>query len=355
MSDIDDLVFCSDDEPGIQRLGQKRFRYVDQATGAPVRHRRTLERIRALAVPPAWRQVWICPLPNGHLQATGRDDRERKQYRYHAEFRRRREAEKFADLVPFGEALGPLRAAIEDDLALPGWSQDRVVALTIALLDGTALRIGNEQYARDNGTFGLTTLRNRHAIVDGHGARLKFVGKHDHRYDLAVEDPVLARLVRRCRQLPGQLLLQWIDDDGEPRPIRSNDVNDRLRTITGLDVTAKAFRTWAASVQAARLLADAEPPASERAARSTVLAAVDEVADVLGNTRAVCRASYVHPAIPAAYASGQLADWWRDGPTRAAARLAADERRLLGVLRRARRAGLVVAPATVGRRLPRAG
>ena len=335
----DGLTFSSDSDPGIRRRGAKRFRYIDETSGHVVRAKSTLARIEGLVIPPAWTNVWICAAANGHIQATGRDARGRKQYRYHAAYRARREAEKFSDLVPFGEALGPLRTKVRDDLDGGEWDFDHVVALVLALLDTTHIRVGNEHYARENGTFGLTTLRNRHVRVDGRNARLHFVGKGGKEHDVDIEDRLLAKEVRRCLQLPGQLLFQWIDARGERHPVSSSDVNERLREVTGLDVTAKTFRTWGASVRAAALLAAAGEPANARESRSTVVAAIDEIADRLGNTRAVARASYVHPAIVTAYEQGRLADWWRDGPVRAGHGLRPEERKLLLVLRRARRAG----------------
>lgn len=334
-----DLVQVSDAEPGIRRRGGKRPRYVDERSGSAVRDRRTLERIASLAVPPAWTGVWICCSPAGHLQATGRDARGRKQYRYHPLFRAKREADKFADLVPFGEALGPLRARLDADLQSSGLPEERVLALVLVLLDRTRMRIGNEGYVQENGTFGLTTLRDEHVELGRGALCFRFVGKAGRDHEVRLCDPQLARLVRRCRDLPGQVLFQWEDEDGTVRPLGSGRVNEHLRAVTGLDVTAKTFRTWGATVRAAELLATAEPAASARAA-SVVAEAVDEVAAELGNTRAVARASYVHPAVPAAYEAGRLGDWWADGPTRSAGGLQPAERRLLGVLRRARRAGL---------------
>jgi DNA topoisomerase I len=336
----DHLTFSSDEEPGIRRLGRSRFRYVDDVDGSPVQDRRTLARIDSLVIPPAWRRVWICPEANGHLQATGRDARSRKQYRYHPEYRRQREREKFADLIPFGEAIGPLRSRLRDGLESNVWDFDHVVALVLVLLDETHIRVGNEHYARENRTFGLTTLRNRHLRADGRDVSLRFVGKGAKVHEVAIDDPVLARQVRRCRQLPGQQLFQWIDVAGEHHPVRSSDVNERLRQLTGLDATAKTFRTWGATVRAASLLAGSGTPSSEREAHREIVAAVDEVAAELGNTRTVARASYVHPAVLAAYQQGRLEDWWRDGPTRSAQGLSPEERRLLVVLRKARRAGL---------------
>lgn len=334
------LVRSSDDEPGIRRRGRKRFSYRDEVTGRDVTGRAALARIQGLAVPPAWTDVWICRDANGHIQATGRDARGRKQYRYHPDYRARREQEKFADLLPFGEALGPLRKQIRADLRRPSWDCERVLGLVLALLDTTLVRVGNEGYARENGSYGLTTLRNRHVKGSTRRPTFRFVGKGGLEHEVTVEDPALARLVRRCHQLPGHRLFQWEDDDGALHPVRSDDVNERLRELSGLDVTAKSFRTWGATTTAAAELAAQDPPESEREAKRTIIEAVDEVAEVLGNTRAVARSSYVAPVVFSAYEAGSLQEWWAKGPTRPAGGLDADERRLLSVLKRARRAGL---------------
>ena len=347
-----DLVHSSDEEPGIRRRrAGKRWHYVDPS-GKRITDRATIARIDALAIPPAWTDVWICPRPTGHVQATGRDARGRKQYRYHAVFRARREEVKFADLIPFGESLGGLRRQLDADLKLAGLPEERVLALVITLLDRTRMRVGNEDYAQTNKTFGLTTLRDRHVTFAGDGLTFCFVGKGGRKHDVCLDDPKLAKLVRRCRDLPGQQLFQWEDDDGVRHPVGSTRVNERIRELAGLDVTAKTFRTWGASVRAAELLAAEEPPETQRQAKAAVLEAVDEVAAELGNTRTVARASYVHPAVPAAYEAGRLAEWWADGPTRAAAGLLPEERRLLAVLRRARRAGLGIAPERRSRSRP---
>jgi DNA topoisomerase-1 len=347
-----ELIHSSDDEPGIRRRGRTRFQYVEASTGKAVRDRATLDRIRALAIPPAWTDVWICASPNGHVQATGRDAKGRKQYRYHPAFRARREALKFADLIPFGESLGPLRRRIDADLRGKQLSEERVLALVITLLDLTRIRVGNEDYAQANGSYGLTTLRDKHVRFDSGGLRFCFTGKGGRKHEVCVDDRRLARLVRQCRDLPGQQLFQWEDDGGLLHPVGSTRVNERIRELSGIDATAKTFRTWGASVRAAELLAVAGEPATAKEARSTVLDAVDEVASELGNTRAVARASYVHPAIPAAFEAGHLTEWWADGPSRAAAGLRPEERKLLAVLRRARRAGLgtAAAPRRRGRR-----
>jgi len=341
------LRHSSDDAPGFRRKGRKRFGYVDDETGRDVHDPATLERIAALAIPPAWTDVWICRDPAGHVQATGRDAKGRKQYRYHPEYRAQRESAKFADLVPFGEALGDLRRTIEADLRRPDLGQERVLALVLALLDRTAIRIGNESYAKANKTFGLTTLRDKHVDISGSTVAFCFVGKGAKRHEVKLSDRRLAGLVRRCRDIPGQQLFQWEDRDGGRHGIQSDDVNGRLRELTGLDITAKTFRTWHASVGAAALLAGQPLPESQRGVSSAVVEVCDEIASTLGNTRAVARASYVHPAVPAAFEAGLLHDWWRDGPTRSAGGLEPDERKLLAVLRKAKRRELGAAPVKV--------
>ena len=300
------LEWWSDGEPAIRRVRSVRgFRYIDP-NGEPV-GRATVDRIRRLAIPPAWTDVRICPREDGYLQATGRDARGRKQYRYHREWRSAREDAKFRDLLVFGQALPDIRARVEADLRRPGMPFEKVLALVVRLLDVTQARVGNEQYARDNRTFGLTTLANRHAAIDGSEIRLRFRGKAGRFHELRVRDHRLAALVRRCRELPGRHLFEYLDDDGEVRAVRSDDVNAYLRAAAGADVTAKMFRTWAATVLATRLLAEAEPPGRALpASRRAVRAAVDAVADRLGNTPAVARSSYIHPAVPAAFARGAL-------------------------------------------------
>jgi DNA topoisomerase IB len=334
------LVHVTTEEPGIRRQGRQRFSFVRERDGSVVRDPRTLARIAALAIPPAWTDVWICAEANGHIQATGRDARGRKQYRYHERYRAQREHAKFADLVPFGGALPQLRRAIDDDLGARGLPRERVLALVIALLDRSTLRVGNHGYARENGTFGLTTLRSRHASVDGSAVRFRFAGKGGKVQESEVVDRRLAGLVRRCQALPGQLLFRWQCEDDELHPIHSHDVNDRLRELTGLDVTAKTFRTWWASVDAARLLATEgleDENVSNAARNRAVIAAVDEVAGRLGNTRSVARASYVHPRVIEAFEDGRLSGWWEAGPTRSTKWMDVEERKLLHVLRRSRR------------------
>jgi DNA topoisomerase-1 len=326
------LRFGMDDEPGIRRRGHRRPRYVDELTGDELQDPEVLERIAALAVPPAWTDVWISADPCSHVQATGRDARGRKQYRYHARFRQQQEEAKFELLQPFGQALPRLRRRVGHDLGRAGLPQDRVVALVVELLERTLVRVGNEEYARANGSFGLTTLRNRHVQVDGSRLRMRFTGKSSKVHEVAFDDRRLARLVRRCQDLPGQLLFQFVDGDGAQHPVRSSDINDYLRAATGIDATAKTFRTWNASVFAATALAAQPPPTSGRVGRSTVTAMLRVVAGELNNTPAVCRRSYVHPAIIDRFLSGRLAKEWPSISARGSRELTADERRFLRFL-----------------------
>jgi DNA topoisomerase I len=326
------LEYVTDTDPGIRRLGRVRFRYVDEATGDPVRDRDTLGRIRSLAVPPAWTDVWIAPQPHGHIQATGRDAKGRKQYRYHPDWQAHRTSVKFDQLLDFGHALSGLRTRVDEDLARRDLSQERVVALVVALLDLTAVRIGTETYARENKTFGLTTLRSRHVTITSGSVHLRFAGKHGKLTAVSCANGRVARVAKRCQELPGQLLFQYQDDDGEIRPVRSADVNDYLRAATGIDATAKTFRTWEGSVQAAQLLAATEVPSAERTRQRVLKDAIGEVAASLNNTVAVCRSSYVHPRVIERWEHDELADLWDRGPTRAKAGVDAPERRLLHVL-----------------------
>jgi DNA topoisomerase I len=281
------------------------WRYRDP-DGRVVEDRATLERIAALVIPPAWTGVWICSSSRGHLQATGRDARGRKVYRYHARYRRTREAGKYARLAAFGRRLPRIRRAVSRDLARPGLPRDKVLALVVRLLELTHMRVGNEQYAAANRSFGLTTLRRRHAQVRGGEVRFRFRGKSGRDQELRLHDRRLAGLVRRCQDLPGQVLFGYLDAADDAHQVRSDDVNDYLRRVSGADVTARDFRTWAGTVLAFReLRRQGDPgPASGRARQ--VVAAVDAVAAQLGNTRTVARASYVHPAVIDAWHAGAL-------------------------------------------------
>jgi DNA topoisomerase-1 len=308
MNDVEaaDLRYSSDDEPGISRRRSGRGFGFRSARGSPVRDKRTLARIRALAIPPAWEDVWICRDARGHLQATGRDARGRKQYLYHADWRSVRDASKFHRMLAFGSALPDLRGRIERDLALPGLPRDRVLAAVVRLVDDTLIRVGNDEYRRANGSFGATTMRQRHAEVNGRRISVEFPGKGGKLYHAEVTDRRLARIVQRLQALPGRELFEYLDDDDERRRVRSDDVNEYLQDIGGEELSVKDFRTWGASALCLGALCEAGPPSSPRAATESINAAIKEVATTLGNTPAVCRASYVHPALLEAYSEGDL-------------------------------------------------
>jgi DNA topoisomerase-1 len=332
----DPLRYTSDCEAGIRRRRAGRGFVYLAASGGQVRDEATLARIRALAVPPAWTDVWICCDPAGHLQATGRDARGRKQYRYHEAWRAARDREKFDGLLEFGEALPAVRRRIDLDLRRADVSREAVLATVAALLDETLVRVGNEEYAKANASYGLTTLRSRHVRVGREAVRFVFKGKSGLAHDVELHDRRLARAVRNCHQLPGQLLFQYRDGD-ELHAVHSQDVNEYLRDAAGIDVTAKQFRTWRATALAAGELAGLPVPDRPTAAARATKGVIGLVAERLGNTPAVCRASYVHPGVVAAFETGDLARGWEGTPPRRA-RLDADERRLLVVLRRLRRA-----------------
>ncbi|HPM57432.1 MAG TPA: DNA topoisomerase IB [Thermomonas sp.] len=305
------LVYVGDAEPGLtRRAAGTGFRYLDPA-GKPVRDAGTLGRIRALAIPPAYRDVWICRLANGHLQATGRDARGRKQYRYHPRWAEVRDREKFGRIEAFGAALPRLRRQLRRDLALPGFPRRKVAAMVVAVMADTLVRIGNAGYARDNKSYGLTTLRNRHVqFLRGGRARFRFRGKGGIDHDVVLDDAKLARLLRNCQQLPGQHLFQYLDDEGHVQPVDSGTVNGYLREAMGEAFTAKDFRTWGGTLAAIRLLAEMpwdEAGASQRAMASMRKAVETDVARQLGNTPAVCRKSYIDPRVYAAWEQGWLA------------------------------------------------
>ncbi len=292
---------------GRQRRG-KGFSYLD-AGGHPVRDLATLRRIRALAIPPAWADVVIAVSPDAHIQATGRDARGRKQYRYHARWREIRAAAKYGRVIAFCRALPRVRAAVARDLARRDLDKRKVVATLVALLESCQLRIGNDEYARQNGSYGATTLENQHARVRGGGAiELVYRGKAGVARHVRVSDRRLCRIVRACRALPGKRLFQYVRDDGRAAPVTSNDVNEYLRELTRGPFTAKDYRTWAATLSAAALLCAIEQPGSARAARACVKRVIESVAQRLGHTPAVCRASYVHSRIVEDFTSGRLAD-----------------------------------------------
>lgn len=302
------LRYACDTAPGIARRRRGRgFSYHD-ASGAPITDPDTLARIRALVIPPAWSQVWICPDPLGHVQATGRDERGRKQYRYHDDWHAHRDTLKFARLVRFAEELPRLRRRIDQDMARRGLPRERVLALLAWLLDNTLIRVGNASYARENGSFGLTTLRSRHVEASATRVRFEFVGKSGRPWRLSLTDRRIARIVRSVHELPGQHLFQYIDEDGKRRPLYSEDVNDYLRVAIGEDFSSKDFRTWGATVRATMLFAATPLPATKTAIAREANAIVDAVSACLGNTRAVCRASYIHPDVEAQWRAGRLCD-----------------------------------------------
>ena len=291
---------------GIRRIRRGRgFRYVDQR-GHRVRRRADLDRIVKLAIPPAWKDVWICPNPRGHLQACGRDARGRKQYRYHAHWRQIRDEVKYDQMLAFAIALPTLRRQIARDLSAPGLPRRKVIAAVVQLLERTLIRVGNDEYARDNNSYGLTTMRNRHVRVSKSTLRFRFTGKGGKTHDIAFNDVRLAKIVRRCQDLPGHELFGYVDEEGTVQDITSGDVNDYLREITGQEFTAKTFRTWAATVLAACALQDSPDHRSSTEAKRHIVKAVEAVAGLLGNTAAICKKSYVHPAILDAYIDGSL-------------------------------------------------
>ena len=317
------LRYVSDATPGIERHGSgKRFRYTLPG-GAPLRDRATLERIRRLAVPPAWTDVWICPRADGHIQATGRDARRRKQYRYHDRWREVRDETKYGRLAAFARALPRMRRRIARDLALPGLPRDKALATIVRLLEATFIRIGNAEYARENESFGLTTLRERQAQVNGSTLRLRFKGKSGVPHEVEFTDRHIARIVQRMQDLPGEELFQYLDEKGEPHPIESTDVNTYLKSIAGADFTSKDFRTWAGTLLCLRALRRLTAPTSLSAGRREVAQAVQAVAKELRNTKAVCRKCYIHPAVIDSYLDGRLPD---------AAGTRSDQAALLGLL-----------------------
>jgi DNA topoisomerase-1 len=300
------LRYVSDTMPGIRRKRAGTGFSYRRPDGTLVHDAETLRRIRALAIPPAWTDVWICTLPNGHLQATGRDAKGRKQYRYHPRWRAVRDETKYTRLVAFGEALPRIRARVEKDLKRPDLPREKVLATVVRLLETTLIRVGNAEYAKANQSYGLTTMRNRHVDVEGATVRFHFRGKSgiDHRID--INDRRLANIVKRCKDLPGAELFQYIDDDGRRQTIDSGDVNAYLHDITGDDFTAKDFRTWAGTLLAAMALQEFERFDSETQAKKNVVQAIERVAERLGNTPSVCRKCYVHPAVLDAYLEGTM-------------------------------------------------
>jgi DNA topoisomerase I len=330
------LRYVSDIMPGIRRRrAGKGFSYLGP-DGKALKDRDVLARIRSLAIPPAYTDVWICLLPNGHLQATGRDARGRKQYRYHPRWREVRDETKFGRMLAFSEVLPVIRRRVARDMALDGLPREKVLATVVQLLETTGIRVGNDEYARANRSFGLTTLRDRHVEIKGSTLRFEFQGKSGKTHSVVINDRRLARIVQRCQALPGAVLFQYVDEEGVQQTIGSGDVNDYLREITGQDFTAKDFRTWSGTILAIEALRKSGPAETEREAKSTILEAIDRVAEQLNNTRAVCRKYYVHPAVLDTYLGGTMGEVLGNGNHKAAATttkgLAAEERALVRLL-----------------------
>jgi len=303
------LRYVTDDEPGILRAkAGKGFTYRNPG-GAVVKDKETLARIRSLAIPPAWRHVWICRDPDGHLQATGRDARSRKQYRYHPRWRSVRDETKFDRMLSFAHALPAIRKAVDADLAGPGFTKRKVVAAVVRLLELSLIRVGNNEYARTNNTYGLTTMRDQHANIFGSSVEFRFRGKSGINHKVEVRDRKLAKVVAKCQAIPGQELFQYKDENGEYRVLTSSDVNEYVREVAGAEFTAKDFRTWAGTVLAAVCLREMHDALEEaKATKSTLTRAVERVAEKLGNTAAVCRKAYIHPAVCDSYLAGTLLD-----------------------------------------------
>lgn len=300
------LRYVSDHQPGIRRQPEKSgFRYVGP-DGRIVRDQATLARIQSLAIPPAWNDVWICQHDNGHIQATRRDAKKRKQYRYHPRWRSVRDQAKYERMLNFGKALPAMRKRVDDALKQPGLPREKMLATVVYLLQATMMRIGNEAYARQNKSFGLTTLRDRHVRIDGSEVEFQFQGKSGVRHAVTVDDARLARIIKRSRDLPGQELFQYIDDEGQQQIIDSADVNEYLRDITGEDYTAKDFRTWSGTILAALALREFEKIDLEAQGKKNIVKAIEAVAERLGNTPGICRKCYVHPAIIDAYLDGTI-------------------------------------------------
>ncbi len=300
------LLYVSDEEPGIRRKKSgKGFTYV-KPDGSKVEDKATLDRIRSLAIPPAYTDVWICSKANGHIQATGRDAKNRKQYRYHPAFREVRESTKYEHMLEFAKGLPAIRKTIDEHMSLRGLPREKVLATVVHLLENTLIRVGNSDYVKQNKSYGLTTLRDPHVTVEGAELRFQFKGKSGKTWKLQVKDRRIARIVKACQDLPGQDLFQYLDDNGEQQSISSADVNAYLKEITGRDITAKDFRTWAGTVLAALALKEFEEFDSEAKAKKNIRAAIEKVSSRLGNTPSICRKCYVHPEVFSSYMDGEL-------------------------------------------------
>ena len=345
------LRHVGDDMPGITRTRARHGFDYRRPDGSLVDDFETLSRIKRLAIPPAWTAVWICPNANGHIQATGRDARGRKQYRYHPRWRQVRDASKYGKLLIFAGALPSIRARIDADLRRRGLPRERVLAAVVRLMETTFFRVGNTEYAKANGSFGLTTLRGRHVAVEGSRVHLSFRGKSGRRHESDLHDRRLARIIHACRELPGYELFQYLDEAGERHTIDSGDVNDYLRDITDQDITAKDFRTWAGTMLAARTLQQLPVRPTESQKKHTIVRAVEEVAKHLGNTPAICRRCYIHPAIFEGYLDGSLLPALQQYRGRAEMGLHADEAAVVAFLQSRLESAL---PSGLGARRPEA-
>lgn len=300
------LRYVSHAQPGIRRVkAGRRFAYISPQ-GKPVGDDKTLARIRGLVIPPAWRDVWICCDPQGHLQAVGRDARRRKQYRYHPQWREVRDDNKYGRLIAFARVLPKIRARTRRDLGKRGLPREKVLAAVVRLLEKTLIRVGNDEYAKHNDSYGLTTLQDKHAKVKGGTIQFRFRGKSGVSHQIELDEPRLAKIVKACQDLPGHELLQYVDDDGTVHDVGSEDVNEYLHEIAGEELTAKDFRTWAGTVLAAQALEELHSFDSQAEAKRNVMSAIEAVAERLGNTKAVCRKCYVHPEVLNAYLDGSL-------------------------------------------------
>jgi DNA topoisomerase I len=300
------LRYVSDARPGVRRRRSGTGFYYMRPDGSRLSDPAALKRIRSLAIPPAWTDVWICPFDDGHLQATGRDAKGRKQYRYHPRFRAVRDSTKYEHVISFADALPAIRAKVGAHMALPGLPREKVIATVVYLLDKTLIRVGNDDYAKQNKSYGLTTLKNRHAEVNGSEVRFHFIGKSGKEWSAKIRDRRVAHIIRACQELPGQELLEYRAENGSIQDVNSSDVNDYLREITGRDITAKDFRTWAGTVLAAVALAEMESIDSKVKSKKRLRAAIEQVASRLGNTPAICRKCYVHPEVLTAHMDGTL-------------------------------------------------
>jgi DNA topoisomerase-1 len=302
------LRYVSDHKPGISReLRGDSFVYFDPK-GNEITDEAALKRIRSLAIPPAYTDVWICPNPNGHIQATGRDARGRKQYRYHPRWRAVRDETKYGRMLAFGQALPKIRERVDQDLLLPGLPREKVLATVVRLLETTLIRVGNDEYAKTNKSYGLTTMRDKHVKIEGSTVSFTFTGKSGVKHEISIKDRKLAQIVKRSRDLPGYELFQYIDENGNRQDVTSDDVNSYLQEITGEHFTAKDFRTWAGTILCTVALQEIGPFEKDTQAKKNVVQAVERVAERLGNTKAVCRKSYIHPEVIDSYLEGTLLD-----------------------------------------------